>query len=116
MCDIKFSRFFSLAAPRFDELSILIELQDSRIAVCSRRVPLRNEYVSVGGDGDVIGLIEQMRRVVPIAALPFSSEGEEHLSLRIEFHDGMSADIGGPDAPVFIDAQSMRPSEKPIAK
>ena len=62
------------SAPRLDELSVLVEFQNPRIPVCTRRVALRDEDVTIGRNRNVVWFIEELRRFIPGAALAFGSK------------------------------------------
>src|SRR5579862_3932922 len=113
----------AFAAPEFDEVAVLIELEDTGIlalqtaaASGSGRVALRDEEVSVGGDGDIIGFVEKLRGLVPVAKFALGAESHQDLALRVELHDCVRADVGGPDIAVLIDAQTVAAGEEAVAE
>src|SRR5262249_34767784 len=110
--NIEFAGLFAFSAPRLDELSILIELEDARISVCTGRVSLRHEDIAIRSDRDIVRLVEKLRRLVPCAAVALGSEGHEDLPLRIEFHHRVGADVSSPQIAVLVDAQAVRPGKK----
>src|SRR4051812_5801685 len=68
-------------AEALDELSILVELRDARIAECGR-VTFGDENVSVRRESDSGGTVEY---IVAGAALAFFAECQQQLSVRREF-------------------------------
>src|SRR5262249_39992249 len=113
---IKFAGFLPFAAPGFDEGSILVKLQDTRVTIRTRCMPLRDKDVTVIRDSNIVRLVQKMHRSGPLATLTLGSECHQDLSLRVKLHYSVCADIGGPDVPLFIDTQSVRPREEPLAK
>src|SRR5262245_27468526 len=107
MRDVKLAWVLSLTTPGFDELSILVELQDARIAIRPGSVTLSNKDVAIVGYSDIVRFIEKLRRFVPFTTLAFRSQGPQNFSLRVEFHDRVSPDIGCPDVAFLIDAQTV---------
>src|SRR5262245_50393492 len=100
MGNIKLARLFPFSAPRLDELPVLVKFQNARIAARAGRVTLRNENVAVVGDDHIVGLVEQLRGLIPLSALAFGSQRQQDLSLWIKFHDGVCADVSRPDVSV----------------
>src|SRR5579862_4555935 len=50
----------AFATPALDELAVLVELEDARVAFAGAgSVALGDEDVTVGGVGDVVGLVEE---------------------------------------------------------
>src|SRR5262245_20366324 len=107
MRDIKLARLLSFSAPRLDELPVLVEFQNARIAVRAGRVTLPNENVAVAGDDHIVRFVEQLRGLIPLAPLAFGSQRQQDLSLWIKFHDGVCADVSRPDISVLIDPQAV---------
>src|SRR5436309_10608585 len=95
---------------------MLVELQDAWIPRRSGCVALNDKYVSIASDGDVIRLVEKMARLIPIAPLSFRAQRQQHVTLRVQFHDRVSANISRPDITVVVDLQTVRAREKAFAK
>src|SRR6185369_15907800 len=108
----------SLAAPRLDELAVLVELQHARVALGTRRVPLRDEDVSIAGEHHIIRLIQlvRARRFVPLAGLPLGADRQQRLPIASHLDHDVAADVGGPEVPVAVDAEAVRPSEQLVAE
>ena len=73
MRHVELSGLLPLAAPRFDEAAVLVELEHPRIAARDpRSMPLDDEHVPVGGDGDIVRLIQLpcASGLVPLPASP----------------------------------------------
>ena len=114
--DLELAGFGALAAPKLDELAVLVEFEDAGILRYaapsgSGRVALRDEQVSVGGDSDVIRFIKKMRFTAPLARLALGPERQKDLAIVTQLHDGVRADVGGPDVSVLIDTDSVAPGE-----
>ena len=119
MRDVKLARLGSLAAPALDEVPVLVELQDARIAFpWPGRMSLRDEDVSVGAKGDVVGLIEEARSgsFVPFARLALGPQCEQNFALRAQLHHRVRAHIGSPKVAVLIDAQTVAAHEQVLRR
>src|SRR5262249_14822667 len=79
--DIKFTRLLALPAPGFDELSVLVELQDAWVTVRAGSVTLSNKDVTIIGNGDIVRLIQKLRRFVPFTALALGAQRHQNFSL-----------------------------------
>src|SRR5205814_8597763 len=93
MSHVELAGLFTLPSPGLDEFTGLVELQDSRVAVCSRRVALSDEDVAVARDGDVVGFIQQLRRTVPFAALPLVTKRHHDLAFGADPHVRMCTHV-----------------------
>ena len=82
--DVELAGLGSFSAPGLDELAVLVELEDARIAFPGAgRVALGDEQISVGAEDDIVGLVEKLRSgsFIPLARLALGAEREKHLAL-----------------------------------
>src|SRR5688572_14493910 len=75
---------------------------------------LSQENVAIAADGNVIGFAQQSCACsfVPVAGHAFGADGEEHLALLVELHDGVAAGIRDPDVALGVDVDAVRAVSK----
>src|SRR6185295_17201143 len=110
MSHLEFSRIGSFPSPGFDELSGLVELENTRITHRARSVSLRQKHVSIPAERNVIGLTQEVRSgsFIPVARLSLRTEREKHLTLRAQLDDRVTASIGYPDVAIRIEMYPVR--------
>ena len=119
MSDIEFAGLGSFSPKLLMKFPFLSNFRHARIAFAgSRRMPLTDEEVSVGGEDDIVWLVEEARsrRFVPLARLPLGAQREQNFSLWAELHHGVGADVGGPDVAVLVDAKTVAARKQPFAE
>ena len=110
---VELPRRRALAAPAREELAGAIEAEHTPFAA---PVSLHHEHIAVRREGNVGRLVEQAGPgcLVPHARLPARAEGEQQLPLRVHLHHRVPLHVGGPDAAVGGDAQTVRAVVEPL--
>ena len=116
MDDIEFAGAHALLAPGLQELPVLVELHDARVANCGAAagVAVADEDVAVGRDGDFSRRVELIHSGAGDALL---SERHQHLAIRAtEFEHLMAAVVGHPEIAVLVDGELVGADEQSRTK
>ncbi len=103
--NVELSGTFAFSAPGLYESSVPVELHDARISNGSRRMPLSDEYIAAGADGDVGWLVD-------LSWLSSCSQRQQDPSLRTYLVDDMSAIVRRPHVAAAVEFQPVRPSKQ----
>ncbi len=104
-----------LLAPGLDEVAVLVELDDLRLAAA---VPLHHVDLARRPERHVVRLVEQPQMSVGVhlsGGLPHAQH-QHDASVGVHLVDHVGAHIGGPDIVLAVDAQAMRPVEQAFAQ
>src|SRR4029453_8548536 len=108
--DVELTRTHTLPAPGLDELAVLVEFHDARVAdgCAAARVAVADEDVAVRRYRDLGWGVELIQTGSRNTLL---TEGQQNLAVLTELEDLMGAVIRHPKVAVFIDGQLVRADE-----
>src|SRR5712691_10072560 len=103
--NVELAGTFAFSAPGLYESPVPVELHDARISIGSRRMPLSDEYIAAGADGDVGWLVDLSR----LSSCP---QCQQDPSLRTYLVDDMSAIVRRPHVAAAVEFQSVSSSKQ----